>query len=121
HERITVPREVAAALGDHVGVADSRDAREAPAPKGTRRMADGVAIFLAPDDGTAIAAATHLRSGVVISPSGLMVLPGLVRHPDTRRKADQHARAQLRGMAARLREELASSRSEERRVGKVCR
>ncbi len=109
HERITVPSEVTLALGEHVGVVDSKEARELPAPKGTRRLADGVAVFVAADDASAIAAAAGLRGGVVISPTGLLVLPGLVRHPDQRRKADQDARAQLRGMATRLREELAAS------------
>ena len=109
HERISVPRDVTAALGEHVSVIDAKEARDASAPKGTRRVADGVAIFLAPDDATATAAATTLRAGVVVSPSGLIVLPGLVRHPEPRRKADQDARQQLRAMAARLREELASS------------
>jgi len=109
HERITVAPEVAAALGEHVASIDSKDARDLPAPKGTRRAADGVAIFLAPDDATAIAAAASLRGGVVVSASGLLVLPGLVRHPDARRKADHDARLQLRGMATRLRQELAAS------------
>ncbi|HZP96186.1 MAG TPA: LAGLIDADG family homing endonuclease [Candidatus Limnocylindria bacterium] len=109
HQRIAVPDEVTAALGERVAVGDSKDAREASPPKGTRRLADGIAVFLAPDDAAAIAAAATLRSGVVVAPSGLMVLPGLLRHPDPRRKADHDARAQLRGMAARLREELAAS------------
>src|SRR5207244_1272427 len=51
-------------------------------------------------------AAAALRAGVVVAPSGLLVLPGLVRFADPRRRADQEARAQLRGMASRLREEL---------------
>ncbi|HYK98877.1 MAG TPA: AAA family ATPase [Candidatus Acidoferrales bacterium] len=109
HERIAVPAEVTAALGDQLGVIDAKEAKDASAPKGTRRVADGVAIFLAPDDATAAAAASTLRTGVVIAPSGLLVLPGLVRQPDARRKADHDARAQLRGMASRLRDELASS------------
>ncbi|HEY3217858.1 MAG TPA: AAA family ATPase [Candidatus Limnocylindria bacterium] len=109
HERITVPDEVTLALGEHVGVVESKDARELPMPKGTRRLADGIGIFLAPDDATAIAAASGLRGGVVVSASGLLVLPGLVRQADGRRKADQDARAQLRAMTARLRQELAAS------------
>ncbi len=109
HERIAVPGEVTAALGEHVAVVDSKDARDAAAPKGTRRIAEGIAVFLAPDDATAIAAAASLRSGVVVAPSGLMVLPGLVRHADQRRKSDQDARTQLRGMGKRLREEIAAS------------
>ena len=109
HERIAIPTEVNAALGEHIGVVDSKDARDAATPKGTRRIAEGVAVFLAADDATAIDAAARLRTGVVISPTGMLVLPGLIRPADPRRKADQDARAQLRGMAARLREELASS------------
>jgi chromosome segregation protein len=109
HQRISVPTEVTLALGESIANVDSKEANALSAPKGTRRAADGIAIFLAPDDATAIAAATGLRGGVVVSPSGLMVLPGLVRHADQRRKADHDARAQLRGMAARLREELAAS------------
>jgi chromosome segregation protein len=109
HERITVPAEVGAALGEHLATIESRDARDLPAPKGTRRISDGVAIFLAQDDASAIAAAASLRGGVVVSPSGLLVLPGLVRHADPRRKADHDARAQLRAMAARLRAELSVS------------
>jgi chromosome segregation protein len=109
HERITIPSEVSAALGEHVAAIDSKDARDLPVPKGTRRISDGVAIFLAEDDASAIAAAASLRGGVVVSPSGLLVLPGLVRYADPRRKADHDARAQLRGMAARLREELSGS------------
>src|SRR5437867_12342148 len=76
------------------------------APRGCRRLATDVAIFIAEDDAAAIAAAAMLRAGVVVAPSGLLVLPGLVRFADPRRKAEQEARAQLRGMASRLREEL---------------
>ncbi|HYR94445.1 MAG TPA: AAA family ATPase [Methylomirabilota bacterium] len=109
HERISVPNAVTVALGEHVAAIDSKDARDLPVPKGTRRAAEGVAIFLAADDASAIEAASTLKGGVVVSPTGLLVLPGLVRHPDTRRKADTDARTQLRGMATRLREELAAS------------
>jgi chromosome segregation protein len=79
------------------------------APRGCRRLAADVAIFIAEDDATAIAAASTLRAGVVVAPSGMLVLPGLVRFADVRRKAEQEARAQLRGMASRLREELAGA------------
>lgn len=109
HDRIAVPNDVSAALGDHVAVVDSKDARDLSVPKGTRRLADGLAIFIAPDDATAIAAAASLKGGVVVAPSGLIVLPGLVRHADARRKGDHDARAQLRGMASRLRQELVAS------------
>ncbi len=109
HDRIAVPNEVTVALGEHVAVGESKDAKDANAPRGTRRLAEGIAVFVAPDDATAIAAAASLRAGVVVAPSGLMVLPGLVRHADQRRKADHDARAQLRGMAKRLRDELAAS------------
>jgi len=109
HERITVPGDIASALGEHIAVIDSKDARDLSVPKGTRRLTDGVAIFVAPDEATAIAAASSLKGGVVVAPSGLLVLPGLVRHPDPRRKGDHDARAQLRGMASRLRQELVAS------------
>ena len=103
HERLTVPEAVAAALGD-VAMISTKNAGDAP--RGCRRLAADVAIFVAEDDASAIAAAGSLRAGVVVAPSGLLVLPGLVRFADPRRKADQEARAQLRGMASRLREEL---------------
>jgi chromosome segregation protein len=109
HDRIAVPNEVVLALGEHVAVVETREARDLAVPKGTRRVAEGIALFVAPDDATAIAAAAGLRGGVVVSPSGLVVLPGLVRHPEPRRRSDIDARAQLRGMAVRLREELAAS------------
>jgi chromosome segregation protein len=109
HERISVPNAVTTALGEHVGVVDSKEAQGLAAPKGTRRIADGVAIFLAESDAAAVSAAATLKGGVVVSPSGLFVVPGLVRHPDPKRKSDQDARTQLRGMATRLREELAAS------------
>ncbi len=109
HERIAVPGEVAAALGDRVGVVDSKEAKGLATPKGTRRIAEGVAVFVAADDATAIGAATGLKGGAIVSPSGMLVLPGLVRFADPRRKADQDARTQLRGMATRLREELAAA------------
>ncbi|MEK7863846.1 MAG: AAA family ATPase, partial [Chloroflexota bacterium] len=69
-----------------------------------------------PDDATAVAAAASLRGGVVVAPSGLMILPGLVRYADARRRGDQDARAQLRAMASRLREELGAS---ERALGQL--
>jgi chromosome segregation protein len=103
HERLTVPDAVAAALGD-VAMTSTKNAGDAP--RGCRRLAADVAIFIAEDDATAIAAAGSLRAGVVVAPSGLLVLPGLVRFADPRRRAEQEARAQLRGMASRLREEL---------------
>ncbi len=103
HEKLTVPDAVTAALGD---VAMTSAKAGGDTPRGCRRLAADVAIFIAEDDAAAIAAAATLRSGVVVSPSGLLVLPGLVRFADPRRKAEQEARAQLRGMATRLREEL---------------
>ena len=106
HERMTVPDAVSAALGD-VAITSARSAGEAP--RGCRRLASDVAIFVAQDDATAVAAAAKLTAGVVVAPSGLLVLPGLARFADPRRKADQEARAQLRGMAARLRDELAGA------------
>ncbi|HUQ42158.1 MAG TPA: hypothetical protein VM052_06635, partial [Candidatus Limnocylindrales bacterium] len=109
HQRMAVPSEVTLALGEHIAVVDSKDARDIQPPKGTRRVADGVAIFLAPDDATAVAATASLRGGVIIAPSGSFVLPGLIRHADWRRKGDHDARTQLRGMATRLREELTAS------------
>src|SRR5207302_515273 len=69
----------------------------------------GVALFVAPDDATALAAATSLRSGAVVAPSGLLVLPGLVRLVEPRARAERDAAAQLRAMASRLRDELAAA------------
>ena len=103
HEKRTVPEAVAAALGD---VAMTATKLAGDAPRGCRRLATDVAIFIAEDDAAAIGAAATLRAGVVVAPSGLLVLPGLVRFADPHRKAEQEARAQLRGMASRLREEL---------------
>jgi chromosome segregation protein len=103
HERLTVPDAVTAALGD---VAMTATKSSGDAPRGCRRISADVAIFVAEDDAAAIAAAATLRAGVVVAPSGLLVLPGLVRFADPRRKAEQEARAQLRGMASRLRTEL---------------
>ncbi len=103
HERLTVPEAVTSALGD-IAMTSTKSAGDAP--RGCRRLAADVAIFIAEDDAAAIAAAATLRAGVVVAPSGLLVLPGLVRFADPRRKAEQEARAQLRGMASRLREEL---------------
>lgn len=103
HDRLTVPEAVTAALGD-VAMTSTKSAGDAP--RGCRRLAADVAIFVAEDDASAIAAAATLRAGVVVAPSGLLVLPGLLRFADPRRKADQEARAQLRGMASRLRDEL---------------
>ena len=103
HERLTVPEAVVAALGD---VAMTSTKVTGDAPRGCRRLAADVSIFVAEDDATAVAAAATLRAGVVVAPSGLLVLPGLVRFADPRRKAEQEARAQLRGMASRLRDEL---------------
>jgi chromosome segregation protein len=106
HERLTVPDAVTAALGD-VAMTATKSAGDAP--RGCRRISADVAIFVAEDDAAAIAAAATLRAGVVVAPSGLLVLPGLVRFADPRRKAEQEARAQLRGMASRLRAELAGA------------
>ena len=103
HEKLTVPEAVAAALGD---VAMTATKLAGDAPRGCRRLATDVAIFIAEDDAAAIGAAATLRAGVVVAPSGLLVLPGLVRFADPHRRAEQEARAQLRGMASRLREEL---------------
>jgi chromosome segregation protein len=106
HEKLTVPDAVTAALGD-LAMTPTKVAGDAP--RGCRRLAADVAIFIAEDDATAIAAASTLRAGIVVAPSGMLVLPGLVRFADVRRKAEQEARAQLRGMASRLREELAGA------------
>jgi chromosome segregation protein len=106
HERLTVPDAVTAALGD-VAITATKAAGDAP--RGCRRLSADVAIYIAEDDAAAIAAAATLRAGVVVAPSGLLVLPGLVRFADPRRKAEQEARAQLRGMVSRLRDELAGA------------
>src|SRR5439155_975849 len=90
--------------------------RTSAAPKGCRRIAEGVAIFVAPDAATALAAATTLRAGAVIAPSGLLVLPGLARIVDPTKRAERDATAQLAGMAARLHEELMTAERAQRDI-----
>jgi chromosome segregation protein len=114
HERITVPDAIRSAMGGPVAL--TRAATDIPAPKGTRRVTDGVAIFVAPDDETALAAAATLRAGAIVAPSGLLVLPGLARLPEPRARAERDAIAQLRAMGARLGEELLASERAQRDV-----
>src|SRR2546425_2732407 len=116
HERIASPDAVRAALGGAVATSPSSAAADAAVPKGCRRIADGVAVFLAPDEATAFAAASTLRTGAVIAPSGLLVLPGLARLVEQRERADRDASAQLRTMAARLHEELLAAEKAQREV-----
>jgi chromosome segregation protein len=73
-------------------------------------------VFVAPDDATALAAATTLRAGAVIAPSGLLVLPGLARIVDPRHRAQRDATTQLATMAARLHEELITAERAQRGV-----
>ena len=115
HERIASPDAVRVALGGAVALAGTA-AADAPVPKGCRRVADGVAIFVAPDDATALAAASTLRAGAVVAPSGLLVLPGLARLVAPRQRAERDATAQLGAMAARLHEELISAERAQRDV-----
>jgi chromosome segregation protein len=116
HERIASPDAVSAALGRAVAVVGGGPSDDAPVPKGCRRIADGVAVFVAPDDATALAAATTLRAGAVIAPSGLLVLPGLARIVDPRHRAQRDATTQLATMAARLHEELITAERAQRGV-----
>src|SRR5688572_7897899 len=58
HEKLTVPDAVTAALGD-VAMTPTKVAGDAP--RGSRRLAPDVAIFIAEDDAAAIAAASTLR------------------------------------------------------------
>ena len=116
HERIASPDTVRTALGGAVAIAGGSASSDAQPPKGCRRIADGVAIFVAPDDATALAAATTLRAGAVIAPSGLLVLPGLARIVDPRKRAERDATKQLAGMAARLHEELMTAERAQRDV-----
>ncbi|MEK6207765.1 MAG: AAA family ATPase [Chloroflexota bacterium] len=116
HERIASPDAVRTALGPAVAIASGSAAGDTPAPKGCRRVADGIAIFVAPDDATAIASATTLRAGAVIAPSGLLVLPGLARIVDPRRRTERDATTQLAAMAARLHEELITAERAQRDV-----
>ena len=115
HERIASPDVVRTALGRAVAIAAGASL-DAPTPKGCRRVADGVAIFIAPDDATALAAAGTLRAGAVIAPSGLLVLPGLARIVDPRQRAERDATTQLAAMAARLHEELITAERAQRDV-----
>src|SRR5438132_111219 len=107
-DRIADTDAVRAALGASLAAPERApdDLAKATVPKGCRRVADGVALFVAPDDATALAAAATLRAGAVVAPSGLLVLPGLVRLVDPRAHAERDAATQLRAMASRLREEL---------------
>ncbi|TMC79853.1 MAG: hypothetical protein E6J09_01080 [Chloroflexi bacterium] len=116
HERIASPETLRPALGGAVATSPSSAAADAAVPKGCRRVADGVAVFLAPDEATALAAASTLRSGAVIAPSGLLVLPGLARLVEPRARADRDATTQLRTMAARLHEELLAAEKAQREV-----
>jgi len=116
HERIASPDALRTALGGAIATSPSSVAADAPVPKGCRRVADGVAVFLAPDDATALVAASILRTGAVIAPSGLLVLPGLARLIEPRARADRDATAQLRAMAARLHEELLAAEKAQREV-----
>src|SRR5438477_2688329 len=115
HDRITSP-EVRAALGGAVAIASARPA-EIAVPKGCRQVADGIALFVAPDDDTALAAAATLRTGAVVASSGLLVLPGLARLVEPRARAERDALAQLRAMTTRLSEELVTSERANREVG----
>ena len=116
HERIASPETLRPALGGAVATSPSSAAADAAVPKGCRRVADGVAVFLAPDEATALAAASTLRSGAVIAPSELLVLPGLARLVEPRARADRDATTQLRTMAARLHEELLAAEKAQREV-----
>jgi len=116
HERITAPDAVRTALGRAVAIAGGGASGDAQVPKGCRRIADGIAIFVAPDDATALAAATTLRAGAVIAPSGLLVLPGLARIVDPRKRSERDATTHLAGMAARLHEELITAERAQRDV-----
>ncbi len=115
HERIASPEVVRTALGRAVAIVGGGPV-DAPTPRGCRRVADGVAVFVAPDDATALAAATTLRAGAVIAPSGLLVLPGLARIVDPRQRAERDATTQLAAMAARLHEELITAERAQRDV-----
>ncbi len=115
HERIASPEVVRTALGRAVAIVGGGPV-DAPTPRGCRRVADGVAVFIAPDDATALAAATTLRAGAVIAPSGLLVLPGLARIVDPRQRAERDATTQLAAMAARLHEELITAERAQRDV-----
>jgi chromosome segregation protein len=116
HERIASPDALRAALGAAIAVSPSSAAAGFDTPKGCRRIADGIPLFVAPDDSTALAAAATLRSGAVVAPGGLLVLPGLARLVEPRARAERDASAQLRAVAARLHEELLAAERAQREV-----
>jgi chromosome segregation protein len=116
HDRIAPPEAVRAALGAAVAVAATARADDAAVPKGCRRVAEGIAIFVAPDEATALASAATLRAGAVVAPTGMLVLPGLARLGEPRDRAEAAATAQLRAMAARLREELIAAERAQREL-----
>src|SRR5256884_341205 len=74
HERIASPDVVRTALGRAVAIAGGASP-DAPAPKGCRRVADGIAIFIAPDDPTALAAAGAPPPVAAAAPGGLLLPP----------------------------------------------
>ena len=110
-ERIADADALRVALGASLATPERApaDLAKADVPRGCRRVAEGLAIFIAPDDATALAAAATLRSGAVVAPSGLLVLPGLVRLVEPRARAERDAAGQLRAMASRLRDELVAA------------
>jgi len=124
HEHAPEPfgRALVAALGDAVAVAERVSGPELPEPARCRRVAPGLPVFLAEDDDAALAAmAVGLVAGTVVAPSGLLVVPGLVRLVAPAAAA-REGLADLKAIAARLREEVATAErarvdAEARRAG----
>src|SRR5438270_324238 len=116
HERIASSAPIRDALGGPVALTGA--GIDVPVPKGMRRVADGVAIFIASDDETALAAASTLRGGVVVAPSGLLVLPGLARLVEPRARAEREAfaAAERSEQAAIDAHNAAAKRAEEARL-----
>ena len=96
---------------------------ELPVPEGCTRLTDHLELD---DDVRAIAgalfrnvfvarppaayrAATSLRGGIVVTPEGMVVTPGIIRLPDDRAAAEQQATERVRAMRTRLVQELAAA------------
>ncbi len=65
-------------------------------------------VFLGPR-AAAYRAAASMRDGLVVTPDGMVVTPGLIRLPDDRTAAELQATERLAAMHRRLKEELTAS------------
>ena len=110
HEHAPEPiaRSLVAALGEAVATLADGAWTDVAEPERCRRVTSGLPVFLAEDDAAALAAALTLTSGTVVAPSGLLVIPGLIRLV-TPGAAAREGLTQLRAITSRVREELATA------------